>query len=520
MLIDTVILFDLLRLAVNRSDERIKKLAESIFEIYGENIESISSAELKYCELYVSLCKEILGQSLNISDHKVDIVNIFKRALSNQIFRKDNYVKEALKSIIDDDVSPSRITDITGKLNNVVAWFVSKRYITKLYGHLKESSLSYSVEQQSNNINTIKSLVGEFKNTLIDIESISTKNGPVEVINMSDIESIKKAFKTYKERRVNYILRSGWQGLNMMMGPAGGAALGESLLFCARNHNYKSGILMKWAQWIASYTSPPPTYGKKPMILVISLENEGYQNMMELFKLLYVACNNHAIPTTMTDEDMVQSIYEYFDRSPYTLVVERYLPQCFGYEELVRLVENYENAGFRIISTIIDYIGLMRTHSSGTASRSGDHALLQNLYNQIVNYFKAVGTTIISVHQLNRDASNIAASGVPHRVKLYSERHLAGSTGIAREVDFLAYQEIEVDEQGRSWLTMNWAKHRYVDDTPDKHKFCCYQFSEQCGIGIPDDINGTFMGSRNIYKTKETKEATVADIDAILGGRA
>lgn len=515
MVIDATTLFDMLRLAVNRSDEKLKRLADSLFEIYAENTSGLNSTDLKYCELYITLCKEIISAQLNITNHKVDITNIFQRYLNSQIFKRDTYVRDALKSILDTEISPSRIADITKRLNNAIAWFTSKKYITKLYGHLKESSLSYSPDEQDRSLENVRTLIDEFKNTLLDISASTSKNGPIEVIDMSSKASIRESYALFKERRVNHILRTGLQGLNQMFGPSLGVALGESVLFAARTHHFKSGMLMKMAKWIAEHSVPPKYPGKRPMILVISLENEGYQNMMKLFKELYISCHGILPPTSMSDEEMVEAIYEYFNKSDYVLVIERYLPSNFGYDELVHLIDKYENSGFKVVASIVDYVGLMKTHNGGSVSREGSHALLQDLFNKVVNYHKAIGTTLFSATQLNRGASDIAASGIPHPVKHYSERHFAGSTGIAREIDFLAYMEIEKDEQGNSWLTLCWGKHRYVDGLSEAHKFVAYMFDPI--LGIQDDINKEFAGSRNIYKRSDTKKATADDIDSILG---
>lgn len=515
MIIDANTLFDLLRVVVNRSDEKIKRLADTLFQIYKDNVSEVSPGDTKYCELYIELCKEVIGNQLNITDHKFDITNLFKRHLMGQIYKRDSYVRESLKSVIETVMTPTRLSDTIKKLNNIVSWRASDKYIKQLYGQLRESNLSYSPDAQAQALDNVKTLVDEFKNTMLELDAVSCKGGPIEVIDMSDRNSIREAYRLYKERRVNHVLRTGLQGLNQMFGSSGGMALGESVLFAARTHHYKSGMLMKMVQWIAEHSTPPKTPGKVPMILVISLENEGYQNMMKLFENLYVACYKEKPPVGMSDEDMVEMIYSFFNKSDYVLVIERYLPSSFGYDELILLLTKYENAGFRIIATIIDYLTQMKTHNGGSASRSGDHTLLQELCNKVVNYFKAVGTTLLTATQLNRGASDIAASGIPHPVKHYSERHFAGSTGIAREFDFIAYLEIEKDEQGNAWLTIQWGKHRYVDDTDLRCKFVAYKFDPD--LGIIDDINGPHMGSRNIYKKTDAKQASVSDINAILG---
>lgn len=513
MVIDATVLFDLLRIVVNKNDERIKKLADTLFELYAASVTSVSSSDLKYCELYITLCKEIISNQLNISEHKIDITNIFKRHLTNQIFRKDTYVREALKSILDTEISASRIADIVKKLNTYIGLNVSKKYISRLYNQMKEGHLSYSVDDQSKSIDGVKNLLDEFKATLFEVESVSCNKGAVEIIDLGNKANIRDAYRMFHERRISHVLKTGLRGLNQMFGPAEGMALGESILFAARSHNFKSGMCIKMLPWITKYAVPPKCPGKKPMILLISLENEGFQNMFKVFTEMYKTFKGSLPPPDMTEEMVVNEIYSYFGESNYAVVIERYLPEYFGYNEFVALIEQYQNAGFHIAATIIDYITQMKVSSNG--SGNANHEQLQTLCNRVINYCKAIGTTLITAAQLNKGASDIAASGIPHPVKYYSERHLAGSLGIFREFDCVIFLEIEKDDQGVPWLTMNWGKHRYVDDTPETHKFVAYKFEGK--LGLIDDIEGEFKGSRNLYKKKDAKEASVSDIEAILG---
>lgn len=516
MIIDATIFYDLLKVIVHRNDEKIHKLADSLFSTYTDNFSSIGQNDIKYCELYIALCKEIISNQLNVESNKIDIINVFKRHLMNKVFQKDTYISDALKSVVDDELNPVRMSDIISRLNNIIMWYVSKQYITKLYGNLKESELSYSIERQSESLTNVRSLLDEFKASINNIDMVTNKNGPVESINMSDIASIREAYNLFKERRVNHVIKTGLQGLNQILGPDGGICLGESIVFAARTHNYKSGILTKVPQWIVQYNKPPKIMGRMPMILFISLENEGFQNMIKIFKEMYISIKGCPPPETMTEDEIVNEIYLYFNSNDYTFVIERYLPSYFGYSEYVTLIEKYESAGFKVITTIVDYLSQMKLTNFGSTSKSGDHSLLQTLYNNVCNFNKASGNSLITAHQLNRGASDIAASGIPYPVKRYSERHFADSSGIAREVDGIVYLEIEKDEEGNSWLTMQWGKRRYVEGLPDSHKFSAYKFDPI--LGIQDDINGEPMFSRNIYKKNKKEVASVSDIEAILGG--
>lgn len=509
--VDASVFYDLLRLVVNRNDDKTKVLADQLFDIYGNIAPNLGPTDVKYSELYISLIKEILMARFTRDKHRIDIRNLVQRYTNNQIFRKDRFILDAFKDILENETEPSRLVDIVARLNNLIAWYISRDYITKLYGYLKESSVNYTIEGQTEAIGNVRSLVDDFKTKLVEIGSITGKSGPVETIDFQDKDSMKAAFTMFRERRVVGSLKTGLQGLNQILGD-GGIALGESLIFAARSHNFKSGMLMKMPLWISKYSKPAIPVGKKPMILVISLENEAYMNMLQMFKQIYASVNGHLPSSTLSDEEMIESIYSYFDNTEYTLVIQRFLPSNFGYDEYIWLVESYENAGYKIVASVVDYVALMKLHN-GNASRSGDHALLQELYCKMVNYNKAIGSSLITAHQLNRGASDLVASGIPHPVKRFSERHFAGSTGIFREVDKVVYLEIEADEEGNSWLTMQFGKARYQDNIPESKRFCAYKFNE---IGLTDDIDVEFGGVRNIYK-KNASTATQQDIEAILG---
>lgn len=513
MLLDATIFFDLLKLIVHRNDEKIHKLADDLFKVYTDNSSTVNNLDVKYCELYINICKEIITHKINLESHRIDVTNTFKRYLVRN-FATDKYIQEALGSILDDEVPSNRLIDITNRLNNIVMWYMCKTYISKLYSNLNDSKTSYSIESQNDSLKNIRGLIDDFKTNITYIDNTRSRNDAVETINTRDIDSIRSAYSLYKERRINHVTKTGLQGLNKMFGPANGMALGESILFAARTHNYKSGILIKMPQWIVQYNEPPKCPGKIPMILFISLENEGYLNMVKMFKEMYISIKGCVPPATMSDDEIVNEIYSYFNKSDYVLIIERYLPAYFGYNEFVELFEKYESAGYRITNVIVDYLSQMKLINYGSSSTAGNHALLQTLYNNICNYTKSFGTTLITAHQLNRDASNIAASGVPYPVKRYSERHFADASSIAREVDVIIYQEIERDEQNNAWLTMNWGKHRYVDDTPEACKFAAFPFDPE--LGILDDINGEARHVRNIYN--KSNKSSMSDIEAILGG--
>ncbi len=512
MNIDATLYFDLILLSIHINQSSTKELADELFELFEENVQSLPSKDVAYVNVYISIIKEVLNNRLNVDDNKADILNIIIKYTNNRVFSRDKIIKSSLLDLVESNTKADRLAMITERLNNVVVWFKSNSYINKIYGNLKECKLAYDVTDQTEKINDLKDLVGSFKSTLLEIDSAVGKNGPVEVIDFSKKNSIKEALGTFKDRSITHVLKTGLQGLNKMLGKAGGFQLGESVIFCALLHNFKSGILMNIARWIVDHNEPPKVKGKKPLILMITLENLGYMNMMSMFRQMYFTLTGSSADS-LSDTDTTNYIYEYFNRAGYTFIIERYLPSSFGYDEYVHLCERYSAAGYNLVGVLVDYIEKMKK-TDGKFSREGNYVLIDNLFNQMCNYNKAIGSSLFSGAQLNRGAADLVASGMPHPVKQFSERHLAGSIGIGREVDFLCYMHIEQNDAGESWLTFQWGKHRYDEDTPEKDKFTAYRFEPN---GIPDDCNGKNAGSKDIYavdkaKNKETNQQSIEEL--------
>lgn len=513
MQVDATTFYDLLTLVSRNNVEQTKTLADSLFEIYDDVVSSLTSADINYCNLYIGICKELISQQLSIDTNRNDINNVIARYLNNPVYKKDRNIRDILREMVTSTITPTRLADLSKKLANIVTWYQAKKYTSKLHGKLQECKMMYDLNDQDDKLLEVKDMISDFKRNIVDLDSSIGRTGPVEIIDFSNKATIKAAYDLYRERQTDHVIKSGLQGLNKMCGKSNGFALGESVLFCALMHNFKSGMLTNIARWLAMYNTPPPS-SKKPMILFITLENIGYMNMIDMFTQMYTILNGHEPPSNMTPEEMTDSIYEYFDRSPYTLVIERYLPSTFGYDEMVRLHEKYENSGFRIVATIIDYLSQMKM-TNNQWRQSADHSLIQEHFNKVCNYFKAVGTTLFTSAQLNRKASDIVASGCPNPVKYFNESHIAESHGIMREVDFAIYMHIERDDHGVSWITLKWGKHRYVNDTPESSKFCCYKFAEW---GLPDDIHTEPQYVRNIYAKKKDSNEGGDNIDELLEG--
>ena len=265
---------------------------------------------------------------------------------------------------------------------------------------------------------------------------------------------------------------------------------------------------MSFAKWIVMHNKPyvDPDRPGIPTVLFITLENEANENIMWWFESMYVASHGRP-PEGLSDDEIVDLVYDFFQHSGYDLIIERKLGPDFGYDEYVQMYERYQKAGHRILVTIIDYMNMMKKTINGKEGRSD--LALRDLYNKMCNFNKNRMTTQISAHQLNRDAARLVV-GATNVVKKFNDSHYADGMDVGREVDMEIFIHIERNNQGVPYLTMMRGKHRYVNDTPDKDKYCAYKFDE---YGIPDDIDeAESRVVKNIYAADASEEEIVANI--------
>lgn len=512
MNVEATIFFDLLLLALHRNDDKVKALTLELFELFEKNMQFVSDSDVKYINLYSAIIKEVIGNRLIYERNKNAVMSIIRKYLNNKSFDREKAFKDGLYAAVEEEMSTDRITSISARLNNFVLWNRSNAFVKSMYGNLRECAISFDVEEQSSSLGKVQSIIGEFQRTIADLNSTIGDGTSIEKIDLTNKADIERAFTTFKERKVTSILKTGLKGLNRMFGPRLGMALGESIIFCALPHNYKSMMLLSMANWIVKYSTPPKGSAKN-LILFISLENEAYENMMLLFERVYVVLTGQR-PENVSDKDIITYIHDYFSKCGYTLVVERYLPDQFGFEELMALVERYENSGYKVVSTIIDYLSQMKK-GDGLSSKVGNHLLIKVLYNKVCNYMKAKGVTMLSAHQLNRKAAELVSSGVPNPVKRFNTDHFADSMDPEREVDMVVYQHIERNDDGEAFLTLSWGKHRYVNDTAQVDKYCAYKFHGD--LGIMDDLDSEDNGfTRNIFAGKGKGDVSSSDVDELF----
>ena len=334
----------------------------------------------------------------------------------------------------------------------------------------------------------------------------------VEKINLSDKASMTSALEKHQERSVKGVLKLGLHGINRMLGKKRGLGRGESAMFYALPHNYKSGLIMSVAGWVVLYNNPvllSENQGKKPAVVLFSLENEAYQNAVWMFRHFYetqaLASSSH-----LTNDEVAEWTYQTFTMHGYELIIERHTPNEFNFPTFVRCIEDYEASGYEIVLAALDYPNLMAKDGINQEAAARHDLAVRALISALCNYTKSKGITFVGAHPLNRKAKELAASGITNVVKRLDTSYLSDSFDVAKEVDFEVFMHIERNLDGVYYLTMMRGKHRYVDDTPDAHKYCAYRFHP---LGIQDDLTRSPEFVTDIYSDPRSRDGIVGTVN-------
>lgn len=502
------LILDAISLYIGSSDKLHKKLIHDFIKIIDDNANGIIGVAESLdatSQLYFDVLKTIVNEDVDKNDTQAMLSSLLKFEAS-PIVQKDQVILTTLRELFSASTKlvPKKIEFLAKKLSNSLDLHIANKYIRKLFKQMVDCEQTNNVEKRSAILDSIVNNSKELVDVLLDNKNQltnSTADRYLERINMNDKNDIKKAVKQYHDR-TRHVFKTGLQGLNKMFGKLGGFKLGESITINALKHNYKSGLLMSFAKWIILHNKPyiDPCRPGIPTILFITLENEANENIMWWFESMYVATYGKP-PEGLSDDEIVDMVYEFFQNSGYTLFIERKLGADFGYDEYVQMYERYQKTGHRILVTIIDYMNMMKKTSGGNTQGRSDLGL-RDLYNKMCNFNKNHMTTQISAHQLNRDAARLAV-GTTNVVKKFNDSHYADGMDVGREVDMEIFIHIERNNSGKPFLTMNRGKHRYVNDTPQKDKYTAYPFSE---YGIIDDIDTENHEVKNIYSEDATEE--------------
>lgn len=261
--------------------------------------------------------------------------------------------------------------------------------------------------------------------------------------------------------------------------------------------------LLKFTRWMLTLNKVGPEF-KNPLCLFISLENEIAQNTKLLFDELWIAKYNEVPPKDISEEEAINFITTEFSQYGWHFVMKRKLGADYGFHQFQAEFEDYVKRGYTPMLCAVDYMDMMNKGPMA-ADGSGNHLHIKLLYTNMCNFLKSKNCTLVTAHQLNRLAAEVARQSPVGAVKKFDVSMLAGSMDPQREVDVVIYAHIEKTNTNQAFWTFRLAKHRYEHSVPEHLKYFAYEFEGE--LGVRDDLqfpDGKYVlledkSTQNIY---------------------
>lgn len=321
--------------------------------------------------------------------------------------------------------------------------------------------------------------------------------GVVDYVDFDSETELRELFQRAKEEvTIDGILRTGYQGINRMMGDYGGFRRGDMIVVGAFQHNYKTGFTLNLTKQIALYNKPYMVDpDKKPLILHISSENHATDNVMLLYKSLMENLTGELCDTSQIDEGYAAKwIKEQMEVNGYHFKMMRVNPSVYSYSSLFATINQLESEGFEIHLLCIDYLNMFNKAGCVTTFTGSD---TRDLFRRVRNFCSERKITVITPHQISTEAKQLLRQGVNDIVKeLANKSYWDSCKTLDQEVDVELLIHIE-KVNGKSFLTVQRGKHRKSGAiTPDRDLYAVFPFFD---IGaIRDDVNGEDLSFRKL----------------------
>lgn len=475
-------MLDALCLAAFANNAETIQLLSSILEVYKEAKEKNPSTIDEDYEVFFEIIRDIVEAGVNLNK-KAEVSRLILKVKNSALCKKDPLLLEQVTTILQnsDDVSQPRINQLFKKLQNWVVMSKTSDMLRKMLGKCNK----YNPTDDTIN-DVVLTELNEHAREITQIQDrMASTSTTIDVVDFSDTKSIGKAIDIYQTKRNNNVFPTGLKALNRMLGSNGGFLRGESWIFAASSHNYKSAMLMSCADWCCTLAKVTVPVGMTPCVILISLENEVPENTMEMIRRAYVTAYRREPPKDITNEELISVVQQHYNKLGIRFLMYRF-DEYFGFNDFVKLVNKLFTSSLCVVAAIVDYVGI--TNIEDKPSMKNFAQQKQENVKHFCNFCKRNDILFITGWQLGPEADMINASGMTNVVKRYGPACLGDSKGVRREVDGLIFLYIERNHLGVPYLTAAWSKHR--DNPPPKKEdaSAAWPFAGDV-LGIMDDIH-------------------------------
>jgi len=369
--------------------------------------------------------------------------------------------------------------------------------VAHLHHYNNSTELRKLISTASYNINTGTGSFNDIAAKLSDELAKVTRNSfdgksstLVASVGSDDPDGMEEIFVNTKKQLSGKTLKTGWQGINRMMGINNGIVPGELWLMPALPHEGKTLFSLMMSLSVGLFNDPADFVpeGKKAMILDMSFENELEQNMPIAYKAIYDHFEKK--PANIKDVDPKTAskyVCGKLAARGWTYKFERHINSDFTPAMLRERFTYFESLGYHVVLLRADYLGTINSAGLGNGAIGSN---VREMYRIVRNITAPRKCATLAPHQLSPKAKELKALDPAKYVRqLPGKGMYDGCTTVDNEADGeLYYGKTEMGEE--TYFEVQRGKHRTLVDTPIAHRYRVLKFDD---IGIlPWDVDQDF----------------------------
>jgi len=330
----------------------------------------------------------------------------------------------------------------------------------------KDSIVEKFVNVESGSMKGVENEIKELEEDISQLHMKLHKTHSTDEVDIMDVVSIldpefttkylPAVHKASKDKK--RVLKTGIQALNQMLDPAGGFITGKMYLISAPVNSFKSAFLLYCAWWISryngdSYKDAFQTTGKRPSVLLVSLENTWDENIERLVAMVSGGVQLSTLNTAKDVEEIWDTnVTKNNPLIDITLLYAR--PDRFGVTELEQKIDELEvERNCKFIAVIVDYLRNMRDDSGITDPRLKVIHISKDLQTLVT---RRPDMCLITAHHTSAEADKAmkdhADKGGTDQAKILNRTHNVEAKSVDEPVDFSCFLKPEQSRATNEWF--------------------------------------------------------------------
>lgn len=444
------------------------------------------------------LIRELLDRDTN----QTPIDYVYMKQLVRLAVYDNERIYQSIIMSIDPELSDEQIASLCfDQKKRITDFFSYKKFMSELKPLMTQIYYNNEGSPMSEQLESLRIALDGYQSKIKIGEATGLEAANIVAgFRSDDADSISNIWlKSQEMTSTDSVLRTGYVGLNKMLGPQEGMFRGDTIVVGALQHEYKSGMVLDVVMDVARnnspyfFNEPKPGMVQKGAILHISLENSQTDDLMRMYRRIYIQENGTApdidVLTTMDPAEAAQKIMHYLGETGFTYVYYRMNPSEVGYMDVQQKVLDLELEGFEVHLLAIDYLSMLDL--KGIPKMDGGTAY-QELFRRMRNFCSEKNITLLTPHQLSVDATQLVRDGSEWDFveRVAGKSYWSRSKQIDREVDVEIVQKLirkKTKEGTVTYITVGIGKNRRVHNIQADDRTFAMEFKGE--LGLLSDIN-------------------------------